>query len=141
MPPTLPAHSLDLLCLGKFLLHDMNGCLQLVDFINEAILGLEAEGQDGVFSLVTWLFSWRHGCLGPECLFHPECVQRGDTEDSLAEGAGPHWGPSYLVPAEFHIGPVGSGFQAGMCKLQVHHLSTQVLLQAPNVCLQLGYLF
>lgn len=67
--------------------------------------------------------------------------RRGNTEDSLAEGGCPHWGPLYLIPAEFHIGPVGSGLQPSMCKLQVHHLSPQVLLQAPNVSLQLGYLF
>lgn len=82
------------------------------------------------------------GCLGPECLFHKKRVQRGNTEDSLADRVVPTGaGPLYLVPAELHIGPVGSGLQAGVRKLQVHHLSTQVLLQAPDVSLQLGYLF
>lgn len=141
MPPTLPAHSLNLLCLSQLLLHGIDGCLQLVDFINEAILCLEAEGQDGVFSSATRPFSWPHGCLGPQNLFYQERVQRGNTENSLADRGGPHWGPLYLVPAEFHIGPVGSGLQPGMCKLQVHHLSTQVLFQSPNVSLQLVYLF
>lgn len=112
-----------------------------MDFINEAILCLKTEGQDGVFSSAARPFSWSHNCLGPECLFHKKRAQRGNTEVSLADRGGPHRGPLYLVPAELHIGPVGSGLQPGMCKLQVHHLSTQVLLQAPNVSLQLGYLF
>lgn len=75
------------------------------------------------------------------CSTRNVCRERGNTEGSLADRGGPHWGPLYLVPAELHIGPVGSGLQAGVCKLQVHHLSTQVVLQAPNVCLQVRYLF
>lgn len=46
LPPFLP--SLNLLCLGQLLLQGRNGCLQLVDFINETILWLQAEGQDGI---------------------------------------------------------------------------------------------
>lgn len=38
VPPTFPAHSLNLLCLGQLLFHGTDGGLQLVDFIDETIL-------------------------------------------------------------------------------------------------------
>lgn len=56
LPTFLP--SLNLLCLGQLLLQGTNACLQLVDFINETILWLEAEGQDGIRSSATLPFSW-----------------------------------------------------------------------------------
>lgn len=70
LPPFLS--SLNLLCLGQLLLQGTNGCLQLVEFINETILGLEAKGQDGIRSSATLRFSWPQSCPGPERLLPQE---------------------------------------------------------------------
>lgn len=135
-----PSHSLNLLCLHQLLLHGSDGCLQLVEFISEAKLCLEAGGQDGICSSATLPSAGFMAALRQNaCSTRSLCA--GVYEVSLAEGLSPHWGPWYLVPAEFHIGPAGSGLQSGVCKLQVDCLLAQVLLQAPNVFLQLGYLF
>lgn len=42
-----------------------------------------------------------------------------DPEEALVGGPCPTGVPSYLVPAELHIGPVSSGLQPGMAELQV----------------------
>lgn len=46
MGSKVPWLALNLLCLGQLLLQDSDGCLQLVHFVFEATLCLEAEGQD-----------------------------------------------------------------------------------------------